>query len=455
MKLKWGKEMTTSTITNQANQELQKGIADYASYSTLRMIPSVVDGFKNAQRKAFWGIRNFTNGLIKVEQASSRVAEKSEYLHGGMSLSSVIVNMAQDFVGSNNIPYFERKGNFGTRFVNENSAYRYIFVRKNPLMDSIFNEKDDAVLIEQEFEGTKIEPRFYVPILPMILVNGSSGIASGFASRILPRNPKDLLETIKNYLKYGSPVLVPPVYFKGFKGTIIDEGHGKVEIHGDIKKTKTLRGFDYYEISELPIGMELSKYIQILDDLEDNGIINSYEDHSENDSFKFIIKVKNSLDIEKLKQKLKLVTKITENYTVIDENNRVKEFQNANEILEYYIEIRLEYYQKRKDYLIKKLSEDIKLLVSKYLFIKAIEDEELIITKRPTQDIIDDLEKYDKIIKIDGSYQYLLRMPIHSLTKEKMKELMEKIKTMKSEMDKLLEMEPKDMWLEDLDELEI
>jgi len=215
--------------TRMANKELRKGIADYASYSTLRMIPSVVDGFKNAQRKAFWGIRNYTNGLIKVEQASSRVAEKSEYLHGGDSLSSVIVNMAQDFVGSNTIPYFEKKGNFGTRFVNENSAYRYIFVRKNPLMDLIFDERDEAILIQQTFEGTKIEPRFYVPILPMILINGSSGIASGFASKILPRDPKDLMETIKNHLVYGSSLVTPPVHFKGFKGDIIDEGHGKIE----------------------------------------------------------------------------------------------------------------------------------------------------------------------------------------------------------------------------------
>jgi len=184
-----------------ANKELRKGIADYASYSTLRMIPSVVDGFKNAQRKAFWGIRNYTNGLIKVEQASSdsKVSEFTEYLHG--SMAGVIVNMAQDYVGTNNINLLQPEGNFGTRMIPESSAARYIYTYGAPLMFSMFNQADTDILEHQNFENHQIEPVFLVPTLPLILVNGATGISSGFAQKILPRDPKRIKKYILDYLQ--------------------------------------------------------------------------------------------------------------------------------------------------------------------------------------------------------------------------------------------------------------
>ena len=154
---------------------------------------------------------------------------------------------------------------------------------------------------------------------------------------------------------------------------------------------------------------------------------------------------------EYILQKFKLVKKVSENYTCLDENNRVKVFENAEEILKHYIKIKLEYLQKRKDYQINKLEDDIKLDFSKYTFIKNIVDEKLIINKRKKSDIEKDLEIISNIIKKDNSYDYLLNMNIMSLTEERMEKLLNDIKTKKSDLDKLKETDIKDIWLQEIE----
>src|SRR5574344_456638 len=160
-----------TSVTNFLNNE----VVDFASYSTMRALASYIDGQKNASRKVLSSIMNRPNKDTKVSILSGLIMTDTEYLHGDISGS--IVTLAQNYLGTNNLPLLTREGNFGTRFENEASATRYIFTAKEKYFDNIFKKEDNDILIQQYFEGTKIEPRFFVPTLPLVLVNGSEGIA--------------------------------------------------------------------------------------------------------------------------------------------------------------------------------------------------------------------------------------------------------------------------------------
>jgi len=436
------------TITEFYNTEL----VDYASYSTLRMIGSAIDGQKNVHRKVLYTIleKNIKNE-IKVSQLNSKVAEFSEYLHGDMS--SAISKMAQSYTGSNNVPLLKDEGSFGTRFNNEPSAPRYIYTHGTNDLFQMFNKDDNPILEGQTFEGHKIEPKFYLPSLPVLLLNGSEGMGTGFAQKILPRDKV----AIKKYLKYfledknktNKPFNNLP-HYDGFNGTVHQGENpnqfifkGKVEI---LNSNKVM-------ITELPVGIELKTYVKTLYKLKDSGVIQNFKDLT-NKSYKFEItflrSVLKNLTEEQVLDKLKLVKTVSENYTAIDENLRVKIFENVNDIFHYYIDVKLRYLAKRKDYMIQKLSDDISLDASKYLFIKGITEDTIAVNKRTKDNIISQLDKIDKIIKKDCTYDYLLNMAIHSLTKERMDKLLQDIKDKKERLDNIKKTSTNEMWLEEL-----
>lgn len=435
-----------TTVTKFLNEE----VVNFASYSTMRAIASFIDGQKNAGRKVIYSVMNRPNKDTKVSILSGLIMTDTEYLHGDISGS--IITLAQNYAGTNNLPLLTREGNFGTRFETEASATRYIFTAKEKYFDNIFNKDDNNILIEQHFEGTKIEPRFFIPTLPLLLINGSEGIATGFAQKILSRNIDNIKIAIKQIIsnnQLDSKLLIPS--FNGFNGTV-EQGDNSTQwlIKGKIKRLSGGK----FEITEIPVGIDLQSYIKVLDDLEEEKFIKSYKDKSEDDKFHFEVSMSPSdltkFSDEDLLQKFKLIKKVSENYTCLDENNRVKVFENSEEILKSFINIKLEYLQKRKDYQLQKFEEDIKLDFSKFLFIKNIVENTLIINKRKKDDIIKDLEKIENIIKKDDSYDYLLNLNILSLTEERMNKLQEDIKTKKSELDKLKNTDIKDIWLDEL-----
>ena len=435
-------------ITDFLNNE----VVNFASYSTLRALASYIDGLKNSHRKVVcYMLLNNVTKEKKVFNLSGEIMTSMEYLHGDISGS--VITLAQNYPGTNNIPLLSREGNFGTRFTNEASATRYIYTAKDKMFDYLFNKSDINVLPEQYFEGTKIEPRFFIPTLPLILINGSEGIATGFAQKILSRNIENIKKAIINILqskKIDSKLLIPS--FNGFNGTV-EQGDTNNQwlIKGKIKRLSGGK----FEILEVPVGIDLQSYIKVLDDLEDDKFIKSYKDKSEDDKFHFEITMSPS-DLSKftddeLLQKFKLVKRISENYTCLDENNRVKVFENAEEILRSFVKIKLEYLQKRKDFELQKLEDDIKIDFSKYLFIKNIVENKLTINKRKKDDIVKDLEKIDNIVKRDDSYDYLLRLPMYSVSSEQIDKISNDIKTKKSELDKLKLTDIKDIWLDELE----
>lgn len=427
-----------------------KDYVDQASYDNLRKIASLVDGQKNASRKILYTVleKNIKD-KIKVSQLGSKVAEFAEYLHG--NLDGVIVNLGQDFPGTNNIPLLQKKGNFGTRFSQEASASRYIYTYGTSDFFELFKKEDTAILKHQYFEGEQIEPMFYVPSLPILLVNGSEGVSSGFAQKILPRDPEKIKTYIKTTLEgKGSRYGFEPFY-KGFNGTI---EQGETSNQWLIKGTVQVKGINKVLITEVPIGYDLKGYIKVLDDLEDKKIIQGYTDKSEDDNFLFEVNVPSKLlktwSEDELMTKLKLIKKVSENYTVIDENNKIQVFESAKDILDYYIKIKLSYMGARKEHLIETLEEEIRFDYSKYLFIKMIVENQLIVAKRKKADIVQDLDKVEQIIQKDGSYDYLLNMNILSLTEERMAKLENDIKLKKADLDTLIKKSIEQLWIEEL-----
>eukprot|EP00828_Plagiopyla_frontata_P035759 TRINITY_DN47367_c0_g1_i2.p2 TRINITY_DN47367_c0_g1~~TRINITY_DN47367_c0_g1_i2.p2 ORF type:complete len:190 (-),score=24.39 TRINITY_DN47367_c0_g1_i2:586-1155(-) len=172
----------------------------------LRSIPCICDGFKPGQRKILYSC--FLKRLkseIKVAQLSGYVSEKSAYHHGEVSLQQTIIGLAQRFVGSNNISLLDPNGQFGTRDVGGKDAAsaRYIFTNLSGIARKIFVEEDDHIVNYLEDDGERVEPEWYMPVIPMCLVNGAEGIGTGWSTSIPNYNYKVIANEIKEKLLTG------------------------------------------------------------------------------------------------------------------------------------------------------------------------------------------------------------------------------------------------------------
>ena len=439
----------------KVSEFLNEELVDYASYSTLRAIPSAIDGQKNATRKVIYGAQKELKKETKVSVFAGIVSIETQYLHGDISGS--IVTLARDFCGSNNVPLLVASGNFGSRMIPENSATRYIFTDKQPYFDKIFKKDDNDILIHQVFEGDEIEPRFYVPTIPLLLVNGSVGLATGFACKILPRSVENVVSYIKAQLNNETPnkdALNPKV--NGFKGDIIVDKNntekgvivGKAKIINSQKKC--------VEITELPLGYSLRSYIELLDKLEEKGTIKKYEDLSDDDDFKFIVYVDTkflSQSEAEIYDKLGLVKSYTENFTVLDTNNKVIELKSAKELIDYYIDVKLEYTEKRRKNIIQKRSKQLSELKSVNEFISGVLNNKINLRTDDKEALVEFCDSNEAIIKKDCSYDYLFKISILNFTPKKVEELRKSIEFLEDEIKKLNNTSATEIWLKDIDDL--
>ena len=410
-----------------------------------RAIPSVIDGFKPTQRKIIhisnqiW--KNGSEKTLKVFQLSGKVASDCYYHHGDMSLSNAIITMAQRF--KNNAPLLEEDGQFGSLRSPQAGAPRYIGTKLSENFRLIY--KDFELLEHKEEEGESIEPQFFLPIVP-------SGIAVGFASNILNRDIKSIIDACVKVLGGKEPGEVKPS-LNGFTGDYIQdkENNKRWVIRGKFTRANTTT----VKISELPPSMTYEKYEDILDKLVDDKVIVSYDDNCK-DNIDYTIKFTRSdldkLDDEKLVKLLKLEESSTEIFSTLDEYGKLMIFENTSDIIKYFVKFRLDYYHKRKQFLLDKLNKELKILSNRGRFIKAIIDGKLKVNNVSKAIIIEGIESMN-LDKIDDSYDYLLRMPIYSLTKEMYDKLKEDFTIKKEEIKTLEATDPKDMYILDLTEL--
>lgn len=427
---------------------LNEQYSDSALYINYRSTPSYIDGLKNSTRKVVYTVKKQNiKSQMKVSALGSKVVDTSGYLHGDTSIQGAIVTLAQDFCGSNNLPIMEPVGSFGTRHIPEAAAPRYIFTKPSKYFDYLFRKEDDHNLIEQEFEGEKIEPMFYVPALPLILLNGSTGIGVGFASTILARDLNNIISIVNNFLnkKKIEDELFKPSW-KGFKGEVNYLGDNKWEVRG----IANLNG-KKLTITEVPISITLQKYISILKKAKEKGIITKYIDYSENDQFNFEVTLSDkeaAKNKETIMTDLKLIETITENLVCIDENNSIKEFNSVKDIFKEYCKIRIEFLEKRLRSEIERLESEKNYLNECVSFILEVINNT--INPKVKKDLLEK-ELSSKGYKIIDK---LISMPIYSLTEDKVEELKKRLENKILELEKMKKETPITLWKNDLKELE-
>lgn len=437
---------------------LSKELTSYAAYDNIRKIPSYIDGLKASQRKVIYTLlKKYPKEYIKTETLANVTAAFTNYLHGANNIATAVcTTMTQDFVGANNYPLTKgNSGGWGCRINPTAAAPRYTRMCLSDVAKEVINQDDEEIIGRQYFEGDFIEPKFFVPVFPILFLNGSNGLSTGFSTTIYPRNPKEVIKYIKNKLagRATNKIELLP-WFKGFLGTIRQSPDvDSVVSIGAAKKINSTS----YAIQELPIGMDYQKYISILDKLCDEKIIVDYEDCCEPKIDTILFKVKTTRQFsakydteEELTKVFKLIKTLPENLNCIDENNRVREFKSVHEILDAYIDIRLQFYDKRKEYLISKYIEKITMLKSKYIFCNGVVKGEIKVSNTPKEKIISQLEKNEKIVKENDSYDYLLRMPIYSITKERLVEMKQELSKLADELKELKTITREEMWLNDI-----
>lgn len=432
-----------------------KEFIEFSMADNIRSIPSVVDGLKPSQRKVLYTmLKNDYKNKIKVSNLSGAVMEKSSYHHGPQSLEATIINMAQNIVGTNNINLLQPLGNFGTRLKGGSDAAssRYIFTMLSDITRYIFREEDDNILKYLDDDGFPIEPEWYVPVVPMVLINGAEGIGTGWSTKIPNYEPKDIIKYLVLKIKDKNPEPLVPKYM-GFNGEIIfDPENNRYITRGIIKKVN----MSTLNITELPIGMWNDKYYEILDKMVEDKIIKDYSKNDTDTKVDITINISREMlkEIEnKLIDVFKLETYISlSNMHLFNRYGQIRKYESIENIIEEFIEVRLEYYNKRKEYMLSKLENEKNILYNKMKFINEILKGNLELKNKKKEEIELKMEELG-ISKIDNSYSYLLNMSLISLSYEKLIELKKLYTDKKTEIEELKKTSIKQMWLKDLNEL--
>ncbi|PWN87327.1 type II DNA topoisomerase [Acaromyces ingoldii] len=462
---------------------INKELILFSMADNVRSIPSIVDGLKPGQRKVMFGcFKRKLKAEIKVAQLSGYIGEHSAYHHGDVSLTATIVNLAQDFVGANNVNVLMPNGQFGTRMMGGKDAAsaRYIFTNISDITRKIFHPADDNLLTYLNDDGQSIEPQWYMPTVPLVLINGSDGIGTGWSSQVPNYNPKDIVANLRRRMAGEEYVPMSP-WYRGFTGTIVAEGGP-----GKYKCTGTYNQIDdkTWEITELPIRSWTSTYKELLEERlagteKVPAVIKEYKEYHTDTTVHFIIELnpKGQAEVAEKGPEVffKLTTPIsTTNMVLFDQWGKIKRYATPEEILDEFYLLRLDMYGKRKEFLVDELKMQYERLSNQARFVQMIISRELIVNNRKRAELVDELRKRDfrpfpkqgkaKVAAevddddeaeddqsgTDGDYDYLLSMAIWSLTKEKVDRLLGQRDEKERELNVLLRRTPQNLWDEDL-----
>jgi DNA topoisomerase-2 len=469
--------LDTSRSEVKYNEFIDNEMIHFSIYDNERSIPNGVDGLKISLRKIlFSAFKRKLTSEIKVAQFSGYVSEHSAYHHGEASLNGAIVNMAQNFVGSNNINLLEPNGQFGTRLQggDDSASERYIFTLLNSLTRYIFPEADDAVLSYLNDDGTIVEPEYYVPIIPFALINGISGIGTGFSCSIEPYNPKQIIEYLKNKLLDKSNEHIDFVpYYEGFKGSIRKIADNKFLVKGLYEKIAD----DKIRITELPVGTWTMPYTTMLETLMD-GAQTDKEGKKIPPSIKDFTSVCTEVSVDitvqfpkgriqeleasvdahdcnGLEKMLKLFTTVsTTNMHMFNSEIKLHKYGSVGEIINDFYSVRMETYKKRKAAQVDDLEKRLVKLSNRARYIQetlfgAID------LRRKTAEQVTTLLTGLKFAQCDGDFKYLIKMPMDSVTQENVESIMKEKTNAEKDLAALKATTLEKMWLNELDILDV
>jgi len=486
---------------------IDRGLIHFSIYDNERSIPNLMDGLKISLRKILYAAFK-KGGLkteIKVAQFSGYVSEHSAYHHGEASLNAAIVGMAQNFVGSNNINLLEPNGQFGGRLQGgkDSASERYIFTQLNKLTRLIFRQEDDAVLSYINDDGQMVEPVYYAPAIPMILVNGSKGIGTGFSTDVMPHNPLQIIDYIRSMLA-ATPATDRPIiepYFKGFKGLIrniagssatsaTSGAHASASAKYLIKGTYEIVADRKVRITELPIGTWTDDYKIFLEklmeapsasDKDKSGdksaaaatpVLKEYTDmstdtvvditvtfhpsypHTPKDLHTAIVDA--DAGTNKLEKLLGLfTTQSTTNMNLFDAHEKLRKYATIYDIIEDYYTERLALYAKRKAAMLAQLANELRVLTNRARYIQEILDDKLELRRQTKEAVFAKMTDHGyEHIDGDVEFKYLLKMPMDSVTDENVKNLLSERDAKRAQHQQLADTTIEALWTRDLDELE-
>ncbi|WKY02837.1 hypothetical protein Q1695_016267 [Nippostrongylus brasiliensis] len=449
----------------------------YSILDLRRSIPSVVDGLKPSQRKVIHTLLSrSSNKEIKVNQLAAAVALHDAYHHGEAALVTTIVRLAQDFVGMNNVCLLEPLGQFGTRHEGGDDAAsaRYIYTKLSAFTRLIFPPADDDLLEYLEEENQSIEPQWYCPIVPMILVNGAEGIATGWSTRILSHNIRKVIDNVRRLIDNVKLEKMIPS-FADFSGTVEELEENRYEIRGRFRfppsQRKNAPNLNL-EIVELPVGEWTNRYKQnTLHTLQSRGLISGFKEYHTERGVHFVVELGKEFSVRcrkpigrhaELMKIFKLSTVISTNSMVLfDPNGQLKHYATVSDIMHDHFRIRQKKYEERREYEAKMLDAQRRRVENQLRFVEATVSGEI----RPQGSHLVDLEnemlsrgfeadpvKLWKNEKADLSY--LLGMPLSRLTVEEIEKLRNQVEASRSKFNKVMQTSWQDLWLEDLQALE-
>jgi|TARA_B110000908_G_scaffold83444_1_gene99869 DNA gyrase/topoisomerase IV subunit A len=413
------------SLSEMANNEI-KGFALYTIES--RAIPSICDGMKPVQRFYLYSSLVNTAKDFKKVSAVSGIVSDYGYNHGEASAAGAGQLMAATW--NNNVCLIEGRGSFGTRQVPQAGAARYVYTRLHPNFNKYVKDID---LVLQHEDPEHIPPKFYMPVIPLVLANGTKGIATGFATNILPRSTKDLINACKEYITTGKIKKNLPIIFPDFKGKTVAMLDNQYDCYGIVKRVNS----NTVAISEIPYGTDRETYVKILDKLESENKISGFEDQCSSDGFTFEVRFKRA-DLAKLKEDqlialLKLKKSHTENLNVIDWNGTLRQYDDHKQLIIDFIEYRMANFVKRRIELRKaETSEAYRWLTVKKEFVSAVLDEVIKFKGRKKADVTKQI--LTETFATESDADRLLKMNIMSLTAEMVKALKEQIKAAQDEL---------------------
>ncbi|KAK5069899.1 DNA topoisomerase 2 [Lithohypha guttulata] len=469
---------------------VNKELILFSMADNIRSIPSVVDGLKPTQRKVLYTCfkRNIKKDM-KVVELAGLVSGLTAYQHGDVSLQQTIVGLAQSFVGSNNVNTLFPAGQFGTRLQGGQDAAsaRYIYTRLSPFARKLFHAADEPLLKYNTDDDKQIEPETYVPVVPMVLINGSDGIGTGWSSSIPNYSPEDIVDNLRRKMK-GEDFQPMRPWFRGFKGEVTEAGPDRWKFTGVV----TQKSDQEVEITELPVRMWTQDFKERLEEIikaeKVPSWIKDYKDYNTHADVHFDVtldeKHMEQALKEGLEEKFKLSkTMATSNLVAFDPEGRITKYASVDAIMEEFYAYRLRFYQLRKDHMLEDMNKDLKKLSNQARFIKLIIENKLVISRKKKSVLIAELKKlgFDAFPKKEdaskageleklvdeaedddndqndetlqaSSYDYLLGMALWSLTQERVERLEKQIAEKELEINELLEKSREDLWSADLDE---
>ena len=421
---------------------IHKDLIHFSNYNLERAIPSMMDGLKVSQRKILYAAfkRNLTSE-IRVAQFAGYVSEHSGYHHGEASLNEAIIGMAQDFMGANNLPWLVPQGQFGTRIQGgkDSASPRYIHTYLQSVVKKLVPSEDFPVLTYRDDDGLPVEPDFYAPVLPMLLVNGSRGIGTGYSTSIPGYNPKELKEMLVAWLKGQTDALNRTLkpYFKGFKGTVSDDG----VLQGVYTKQK-----DEFVVTELPPGTWTQDYREWLEKQLAEGTVKDFVDTSTDTDIHIRIKgMDEDVLVKSLSDKVK-----TTNMHAFNSKGVITKYDSPNAILKEFAGVRLALYETRRQHQLKALQDEMPYHVNVVKFIEdQVKDTPTLVLKKKTRAECDAMFKKAAYTSIDG-YDYLLKLPVSSFTAEQITKHESQLAALRAEHVRLESLRPAEMWLMEL-----